>query len=93
MTLSVVNLQEAYARALLVDRDELAKAQQRGDVLGGHALLLDAYQTDVRSLCAKVRAERGAAEDPVRALREGGYVARMSAERGSSETMAGGWGR
>jgi L-rhamnose isomerase / sugar isomerase len=93
MTLSVVNLQEAYAKALLVDRDALARAQRAGDVLGAHELLLDAYRFDVRPLCAKTRVERGAAEDPVRGLREGGYVERTSAERGSTETVAGGWGR
>jgi L-rhamnose isomerase/sugar isomerase len=93
MTLSVVNLQEAYAKALLVDRDRLAQAQRERDVLGAHELLLDAYRTDVRPLCAKVRAERGAAEDPVQALRDSGYAERMIAERGSAETVAGGWGR
>src|SRR3954469_21977429 len=36
MVLSIVNLQEAYAKALLVDRDALAAAQEAGDVLGGH---------------------------------------------------------
>ena len=53
MTLSVVNLQEAYAKALLVDRAALSSAQLDGDVLHGHELLLDAYNTDVRPLCAK----------------------------------------
>ena len=52
MVLSVVNLQEAYAKALLVDRDALGAAQAAGDVLGGHEALLDAYRTDVRPLCA-----------------------------------------
>ena len=66
MVLSVVNLQEAYAKALLVDRDALAAAQRAGDVLGGHELLLDAYNTDVRPLCAEVRTERGAACRPGR---------------------------
>ena len=93
MTLSVVNLQEAYAKALLVDRDELALAQRARDVLRAHEVLLDAYGIDVRPLCAKTRGERGAAEDPIRALREGGYVERAVAERGSAETVAGGWGR
>ncbi|MBV9803699.1 MAG: L-rhamnose isomerase, partial [Solirubrobacterales bacterium] len=93
MTLSVVNLQEAYAKALLVDRDALAQAQRAGDVLGAHELLLDAYRFDVRPLCARTRVERGAAEDPVRGLHEGGYVERTGAERGSTEALAGGWGR
>ena len=93
MTLSVVNLQEAYAKALLVDRAALAAAQAAGDVLGGHEVLLDSYRTDVRPLCAKVRAERNAAEDPVAALRSGGWQERAIAARGSAVAVAGGWGR
>jgi L-rhamnose isomerase/sugar isomerase len=87
MVLSVVNLQEAYAKALLVDRDALAAAQQAGDVLGGHTVLLDAFNTDVRPACAAARAALGAAEDPIATLREGGYAARMAAER-DSENVA-----
>jgi L-rhamnose isomerase/sugar isomerase len=82
MILSVVNLQESYARALLIDRDALAQAQQAGDVLGGHELLLAAYQTDVRPLCAHVREEIGAAADPVAEFRASGYVGRMAERRG-----------
>ena len=85
MVLSVVNLQEAYAKALLVDREALRAAQEAGDVLAGHELLLDAYRTDVRPLCARVRAELGAAEDPIAALRESGYAGRVAAERQNQE--------
>jgi L-rhamnose isomerase/sugar isomerase len=81
MTLSVVNLQEAYAKALLVDRDALRAAQQAGDVLGGHEVLLDAFNTDVRPACAQARVALGAAENPIRALRESGYAERMATER------------
>ena len=81
MVLSVVNLQEAYAKALLVDRNALRAAQEAADVLGGHELLLDAYNTDVRPLCAKARAELGASEDPIAALRASGYAERVAAER------------
>jgi len=93
MVLSVVNLQESYAKALLVDRAALAAAQRAGDVLGGHELLLDAYNTDVRKELAAARAGLGAAEDPIAELRASGYVERVSAERGSTEAVAGGWGR
>ena len=93
MVLSVLNIQEAYAKALLVDRDALTEAQQAGDVLAGHRLLLDAFQTDVRPQCAKARADLGAAEDPIAELRSSGYAARRAAERGTSESVAGGWGR
>jgi L-rhamnose isomerase/sugar isomerase len=91
MVVSVVNLQEAYAKARLVDRAALAEAQAAGDVLRGHALLLDAYKTDVRPQCAAMRAALGAAEDPVAELRP--YVERIVAERGSTVAVAGGWGR
>src|SRR3954469_3850163 len=80
MVLSVVNLQEAYAKALLVDRDELAAAQEAGDVLRGHELLLEAYKTDVRPLCARVRASLGAAEDPLAEHRASGYSRRLAGE-------------
>jgi L-rhamnose isomerase / sugar isomerase len=93
MVLSVVNLQESFAKALLVDRAAVADAQARGDVLAGHEALLYAYRTDVRPLCAKVRAERGAAEDPVAAHRASGYAERAAAERGATAGVAGGWGR
>ncbi len=81
MVLSVVNLQEAYAKALLVDRAALAEAQEQGDVLAGHEVLLDAFRTDVRPHCASVRARLGAAGDPVAALRESGYADRRAGER------------
>jgi L-rhamnose isomerase/sugar isomerase len=88
MVLSVVNIQEAYAKALLVDRAALAAAQSAGDVLGGHEALLDAYRTDVRPLCARVRAQVGAAEDPVAALRASDYVARTTRERAAADAAA-----
>jgi L-rhamnose isomerase/sugar isomerase len=87
MVLSVVNLQEAYAKALLVDRGALRAAQRAGDVLGGHELLLDAFNADVRPLCAEARAALGAAENPIRALRESGYAARMATERETQQEL------
>ena len=87
MVLSVVNLQEAYAKALLVDRTALRDAQQAGDVLRAHEVLLDAYRTDVRPLCARVRAVLGAAEDPIGALRASGYAERRAAERDTPQEI------
>ncbi len=81
MVLTVLNLQESYAKALLVDRPALAAAQRAGDVLRGHELLLDAYHTDVRPLCARVRAGLGASADPIGELRESAYTMRMAALR------------
>jgi L-rhamnose isomerase/sugar isomerase len=84
MVLSVVGLQEVFAKALLVDRAALRDAQQAGDVLGGYEVLLRAYASDMRPLCAKVRAGLGAASDPIAELRSSGYVARMAERRGGA---------
>ncbi|MDX2004973.1 MAG: L-rhamnose isomerase [Meiothermus sp.] len=89
MLQSVLNCQEAYAKALLVDRAALRKAQQAGDVLGAHRVLLDAYKTDVRPLLAEVREEMGVPADPIRALREGKYQQQRAKARGTAGTTGG----
>jgi L-rhamnose isomerase/sugar isomerase len=81
MLLSLLNCQEAYAKALLVDREALKEAQERGDVLLAHRTLLEAYRKDVRPLLAEVRRAKGVPEDPLRAYREGGYYERALAQR------------
>ena len=87
MVRSVLNLQESYAKSLMVDRAALSAAQEEGDVLQGHEILLDAFSADVRPLCARVRTQLGAAEDPLAELRSSGYVERATRER-ASETHA-----
>src|SRR5947207_2446454 len=59
MIQSVMNIQTAYAKALLVDESRLAAAQAGGDVLGAHRVVLDAFETDVRALLARLRAMVG----------------------------------
>ena len=82
MIQSVVNIQTAYAKALLLDRQQLTDAQLAGDVLGAHRVLLDAYESDVRPLLARHRERHGLPADPVAAYREGGYAEQRVAERG-----------
>jgi L-rhamnose isomerase / sugar isomerase len=77
MIQTVLNLQESYAKALLVDRPALELAQLSGDVLGANRTLAAAFATDVRPLCAKVREDLGAASDPIAAFRAGGYAERV----------------
>ncbi|MFI1561908.1 L-rhamnose isomerase [Streptomyces sp. NPDC020490] len=87
---SVMNVQEATAKALLVDREALAAAQHEGDVLGANAVLMDAYNTDVRPLLAELREEAGLDADPIAAYRRSGRQERIAAERvGGSQA---GWG-
>jgi L-rhamnose isomerase / sugar isomerase len=90
MLVTVCNLMEAYAKALLVDRDALAAAQADGDVVGAHALLREAYATDVRPLCAKVRTELGGAADPLREHRSSGRAERLAEERPLGERVTSG---
>ena len=90
MILSVVNLQEAYAKALIVDRDALANARDEHDVLRAHALLLTAFNTDVRPLCAHVRELMGASHDPISAFRGSGYMEKITAAREGGDQA--GWG-
>jgi L-rhamnose isomerase / sugar isomerase len=90
MLRSVLNVQEATAKALLVDQDALRTAQRDGDVLGAHGVLMDAFATDVRPLLASVREEMGLHPDPIAAYRESGYAERIVAERVGGEAM--GWG-
>jgi L-rhamnose isomerase/sugar isomerase len=78
---SVMNVQEATAKALLVDRAALKAAQQGGDVLGANAVLMDAYNTDVRPLLAELREEMGIDPDPVGAYLRSGYAEKVVAER------------
>lgn len=61
---SVMNLQEAFAKALLVDLPALRNAQVTGDVLEANRVLKDAYDTDVRPLLSRARAQAGLPEDP-----------------------------
>ncbi len=87
---SVMNVQEATAKALIVDATALAAAQQAGDVLGANAVLMDAYNTDVRPLLADLRVEEGLDPDPVAAYQRSGYFERIRTERADGQQA--GWG-
>ncbi|MGW1981420.1 L-rhamnose isomerase [Streptomyces collinus] len=87
---SVMNVQEATAKALLVDRDALAAAQTAGDVLGANAVLMDAYNTDVRPLLREVREEMGLAPEPLTAYARSGWAEKIVAERVGGRQA--GWG-
>ncbi len=87
---SVMNVQEATAKALLVDQTALRAAQRSGDVLGANAILMDAYNTDVRPLLAELRTEAGLDPDPIAAYHGSGYQEKIVAERADGHQA--GWG-
>ena len=87
---SVMNVQEATAKALLVDLTALEAAQLAGDVLGANAVLMDAYNTDVRPLLADLRSDLGLDPDPMAAYARSGYAESIIAERIGGQQA--GWG-
>jgi L-rhamnose isomerase/sugar isomerase len=87
---SIMNVQEAVAKVLLVDADALTAAQQSGDVLAAHGALMDAFNTDVRPNLADLREEQGLPRDPMQAFAASGYLEKVAAERvGGAQA---GWG-
>ena len=87
---SATNVQEATAKALLVDREALKAAQLAGDVLAANDIFIDAFNTDVRPMLAELRESQGLAPDPMRAFLDSGYLKRIRSERVGGN--AAGWG-
>ncbi len=83
---TVVTAQELWLKAALVDRDQLAHAQQSCDIIAAEDLFRGAFWTDVRPLAAAWREARELPADPLTALREGGYVERIAEQRGSRQS-------
>jgi len=81
MIQTVMNLQTAYAKALIVDREALEAAQKRNDVIAAERCLHEAYQTDVEPLLVQVRREIGRPDNPLEAYRASGYHEKKVRER------------
>jgi L-rhamnose isomerase/sugar isomerase len=78
---SAIELQRAYAQALIVDRAALEAAQEANDGLGAHLELKRAFTTDVSPLLAVARLRAGGAVAPIEAYRASGYRAQKAKER------------
>ncbi|WFU78260.1 L-rhamnose catabolism isomerase [Bradyrhizobium sp. CIAT3101] len=78
---SAIELQRAYAQALVVDRTALEAAQEANDALGAHLELKRAFTTDVSPLLAVARMRAGGAIAPIAAYRASNYRARKAGER------------
>lgn len=87
---SMMNVQEAVAKAVSVDQSALAEAQRNGDVLGAHDILMDAYNTDVRPAVRQWREGKGIDPDPMKAYAASGYNEKIVAERVGGNQA--GWG-
>ncbi|MGO4918589.1 sugar isomerase [Maribacter spongiicola] len=86
---SLEAIQEAYAKALLVDQEELQAAQSRNDVTLCQEILQNAYRTDVRPLLAQARALSGGAIDPLKSYRSLRIREGLIKERGMNSVATG----
>ncbi len=81
MVQTVCEAQALFARAHLVDRDALERAQRAGDIVAAETTLRRAFFADVSGLLADWRRRRHLPEDPLTALRESGLIGRLGRER------------
>ncbi|WP_308993514.1 sugar isomerase [Mariniflexile litorale] len=86
---SLEAIQEAYAKALLVDQDVLKAAQLNNDVVKCQEILQDAYRTDVRPLLAEARSKKGGALNPIQAYRSLDVRNSLIKERGKNTVATG----
>lgn len=84
MIQTIMNLQTAYAKALIVDRRTLTEAQIAGDVVAAEQQLIEAFNTDVEPLLAQVRTEIGIAPNPLAAHKASDYLEKIILHRRSS---------
>ena len=81
MIQTVCTIQDLFAKACLVDRDALARAQEREDVITSENILKTAFNADVGVILAAVRKQLGVPADPLAAFRRSGYEGRVARER------------
>ena len=78
---SAINVQEAWTKAFMVDREALAAARAACDIVGAEECLKDAWNSDVRPLLRDWREARGIDPEPLAAFRRSGYSAAQAEKR------------
>jgi L-rhamnose isomerase / sugar isomerase len=81
MIQTVVMAQELFAKASLVDHEQLAAAQAATDLVAAESCLQDAFASDVRPAIREWRTSKGLPADPMAAYRQSGYLERITADR------------
>jgi L-rhamnose isomerase / sugar isomerase len=88
MVQTVVMAQELFAKAALVDQEKLSPLQQSCDLVAAEELYRGAFWTDVRPIVKEWREARKLPAEPLKALSEGGYIDRISRERGARNAQS-----
>ena len=81
MVRSVLNIQTAYAKALLVNWEVLELAQSMGDVLGAELAIREAFEQDVTPLLYSFREELGLPVNPMKTFMESDYLKKIKSRR------------
>ncbi|WP_114287838.1 L-rhamnose catabolism isomerase [Candidatus Halocynthiibacter alkanivorans] len=87
---SAMEVQRAYAQALLVDRKALAGYQAENDALMASETLKTAFRTDVEPILAMARQKHGGAIAPLWCYRASGYRALVADMRPAQSGLGGG---
>ncbi|XMO85791.1 TIM barrel protein [Algibacter sp. AS12] len=86
---SIEAIENAYAKALLIDQKALEKAQLNNDVVTAQRILQEAFNTDVKSILVEARLRNGGAIDPIFAYRKLEVRNELIKERGIKSTASG----
>lgn len=81
LMVSAMEVQRAYAQALLIDRAALEVAQEGNDVMLAHRIFKAGFVTDVSPILAAARRRGGGAIDPIAVYRASKYRAHKAKER------------
>ena len=81
LMVSAMEVQRAYAQALLVDRPALEAAQNANDVMSALRIFKAGFVTDVSPILAEARRRGGGAIDPIAVYRASNYRAQKAEER------------
>ncbi|MCA0754731.1 L-rhamnose isomerase [Paenibacillus sp. N4] len=73
MLRSVLNVQTQFAKALLINHEEVEAASNRDDVLGAEDAVRRAFEFDVTPLLHAIREEEGLPVDPMKAYLSSSY--------------------
>ncbi|MDW3225334.1 MAG: L-rhamnose catabolism isomerase [Paracoccaceae bacterium] len=90
LMVSAMEVQRAYAQALLVDRTELEGYQDNNDALMATMTLKRGFCTDVGPILAMGRFKKSGAIDPISTYRASGYRARVAEIRPAVSGAGGG---
>ena len=87
---SAIEVQRAYAQALLIDRAALEEAQEANDVMRAKSILKAAFVADVSPILAQARVRGGGAIDPIAVYRASRYRAAKAKERPATQGSSSG---